>query len=86
MDQTAREGRFRKQIARPEYERLRNELRLEIERAGVSQRELSARLGMRSSYVNKIVMGQRTVELGELLDILSALEVDPIEFLGRIVG
>lgn len=86
MEKAAREGRFRKQISRPEYDSLRRELRSELDRTNVSQRGLSNRLGMKSSYVNKIVMGQRAVEFAELLDILAELGVEPLEFLSKVLG
>jgi transcriptional regulator with XRE-family HTH domain len=41
--------------------------------SGISQRELSKRMGMPSSYVNKLVRGHRLVELTELVDLADAL-------------
>jgi ribosome-binding protein aMBF1 (putative translation factor) len=77
-------------LRRSEYEVFRVVLRKAIDRSGKSQRQLSAELGMKSSYVNKILMGDRTVDIVELVDLARALDIDPVDLLrdalGRISG
>jgi DNA-binding Xre family transcriptional regulator len=50
---------------------------------GISQRELGKSLGMSSSYVNKLLMGKRTIELTEFLDLCAALQWDASEVLSK---
>lgn len=38
---------------------------------------------MKVSYVNKILMGSRTVDIVELVDIARALNLDPVELFRR---
>jgi transcriptional regulator with XRE-family HTH domain len=68
----SREGRMRK-LERQEYIVIREAISGRLSEIGMSQRELSAKLGMPSSFVNKILAGQRTIEITELIDILNAL-------------
>ena len=56
-----------------------------LEDRGVSQRELSKRLGMPSSFVNKVMKGTRPVELTELVDIALALGMKPAELFALLV-
>lgn len=44
-----------------------------MDAVGVSQREMSKRLGMPSSFLNKVLKGTRPLELTEFLDIADAL-------------
>ena len=44
-----------------------------MDEKGISQRELSRRLQMRSTYLSKILLGTRTVEFVELIDISKEL-------------
>jgi transcriptional regulator with XRE-family HTH domain len=55
------------------------------ETAGVSQRELSKRLGESPPYIWAIERGERTVDLVEFMDIAVALGADPVELFARIV-
>lgn len=54
--------------------------------AGLSQRQLAARLGRVHSYVAKIERGQRRLSVPEFLEVATALAVDPRELLTRIIG
>lgn len=54
------------------------------ESAGVTQTELADRLGEHQSLIAKIESGERTVTPVELLLILSALGVEPGEFLSAL--
>ena len=84
-DSRARPGQprehHRDRLSRPEYDRLRAALQSAIDAAGLSQRELSSRLGMPSSFVNKVLKGTRPLELTELLDLARATGADPVELL-----
>ena len=75
----------RDRLARPEYERLRIVLERALGEQGVSQRELSKRLGLPSSFVNKVMKGNRPVELTELVDIALALGMKPAELFALLV-
>lgn len=75
-----REGRARK-LERDEYKRLRALLADRMTELGMSQRELGKLLGMSSSYVNKLILGKRTLELTEFLDLCRALQLEPTQVL-----
>jgi transcriptional regulator with XRE-family HTH domain len=64
-----------RKLERPEYVKIRQIISDRLVEIGMSQRELSSKLGMPSSYINKILAGQRTIEITELIDILSALKL-----------
>ena len=64
-----------RKLERPEYVKIRQIISDRLVEIGMSQRELSSKLGMPSSYVNKILAGQRTIEITELIDILSVLKI-----------
>ncbi len=64
-----------RKLERPEYVKLRQVISDRLGEIGMSQRELSNKLGMPSSYVNKILAGQRTIEITELIDICAVLGV-----------
>lgn len=64
-----------RKLERPEYVKIRQIIADRLVEIGMSQRELSAKLGMPSSYANKILAGQRTIEITELIDILSILKM-----------
>lgn len=65
-----------RKLERPEYVKIRQIIADRLVEIGMSQRELSSKLGMPSSYVNKILAGQRTIEITELIDILAVLKID----------
>jgi predicted transcriptional regulator len=50
----------------------------------VSQRMLAKRLGRPQSYVSKYECGERRLDLPEVIEILAALNEDPIEFVKRL--
>jgi hypothetical protein len=77
VDKSApRNGRL-ESINRPEYESLRFELSRCFTSAGISQRSVSLKLGKGEEWVNRILVGRRTVEWSELLDICNAIGADP---------
>jgi transcriptional regulator with XRE-family HTH domain len=66
-----------KSLHTPEYERFRAFLVAARERAGLTQVEVSARLGRPQSFVAKYEGGERRLDVVELLQVCSALGVDP---------
>lgn len=54
-------------------------------RAGVSQVELSERLGKPQPFISKIERGVRRIDVIEFYVIARALELDPVALFGAIV-
>lgn len=52
--------------------------------AGLTQRELSERLGRPQSYVSKFERGERRLDVIEFLEVARKLEVDPHKMLEEI--
>lgn len=68
---------------RPEYDRLRKALReLRLER-GLNQTQLAERLGVWQEWVSRYEVGERRLDIVELIDIAKALEVPLTEILKR---
>jgi transcriptional regulator with XRE-family HTH domain len=53
--------------------------------AGVSQRELARRLGKPASFVNKIELLERRLDILEFVQIASALQVRPQDLFFKIL-
>ncbi len=53
-------------------------------KAKLSQRELSIRLGMPTSYIGKCELGERRIDLIEFMDIAEILEIDEIEIIQNL--
>lgn len=66
------------------HKRLIAEVRAARESAGLSQRQLAARLKRSDSYISKIEAGERRLEVCEFLDVCAALSVDAGEILARV--
>ena len=56
-----------------------------MQELGISQRELGTRLGMSTSYMNKLLLGKRTIELTELVDLCNELKLEPADVLAEIL-
>jgi transcriptional regulator with XRE-family HTH domain len=54
------------------------------ESQGISQRELSRRLGQQFTYIVKIERGTRRVDVVELVEICLALQVDPVHLVSQL--
>ncbi len=54
--------------------------------AGLTQRELAAKLKRSNSFVWKIEAGERRVDVLEFIEIAKGVGVDPTELMGRVVG
>jgi transcriptional regulator with XRE-family HTH domain len=73
----------------PEYTTLRAELHALRRSAGLSQRELAARLKVPHSWVAKVEAGERRIDLVEFCWFVSACDREPVaaaaDLLKRIV-
>ena len=49
--------------------------------AGLTQTQVAERLGKPPSYIAKIEIGERRVDVLEFLDLAAAVGFDPVEFL-----
>ncbi|MFO0893022.1 MAG: helix-turn-helix transcriptional regulator [Isosphaeraceae bacterium] len=72
-----------KSIYTREYKVLLRLLREARERAGVTQVELARRLGQTQSFVSKIEVGDRRLDLVQLRTVLAALDVRLGSFVRR---
>jgi transcriptional regulator with XRE-family HTH domain len=68
-----------------EYSVLRSELRQLRERAGLSQRELASRLKVPHSWVAKVEMGERRLDLVEFCHLTAACDADPADVFRRYI-
>ncbi len=68
-----------------EYAALRAELRFARESAGLSQRDLASRLEVPHSWIAKVEMGERRIDLVEFCWFVSACEIDPVALSGRLL-
>lgn len=68
----------------PNYKRLRELLIESREAAGVTQRELAARLKKPQSYVSKFERGERRLDVIEFFDVVSAIGAEPFKLLRKL--
>lgn len=57
-----------------------------LKASGVSERELSARLGQHKNYINEILHGQHVVKADELFEIAYGLGMSPHDLVAQIVA
>lgn len=69
-----------------EYRRFRHLLAEARRAAGLSQAELSRRLGRPQSFVSKYERGERRLDVVEFGRVARALQIDPLRFLRRFYG
>jgi len=55
------------------------------ERAGMTQRELAARIKRPHSFVGRMEAGERRVDVVEFIEIARVLGADPRELFGKLV-
>ena len=55
------------------------------ERAGLTQTNVSLRLGVPQTYVSKIELGTRRMDVMEFIEMVEALELDPVKFLAGFI-
>jgi len=67
------------------YGQLRAILRAAREEAGLTQRQLSARLRRDKNFVQLVESGERALDVIEYLQYARALKVDPLATLGRVL-
>ncbi|MDR2737960.1 MAG: helix-turn-helix domain-containing protein [Puniceicoccales bacterium] len=60
-------------------------LRAKREEAGISQDELSKMLGRTRTFVSKVELGERRLDILEFIHYARALEIDPKEFFCQYV-
>lgn len=65
-----------KSLHTPEYEYFRSLLIASREKAGLTQAEVSARLGRPQSFVAKYEGGERRLDVVEFIQVCAALDVD----------
>jgi ribosome-binding protein aMBF1 (putative translation factor) len=71
-------------VSRRKYQELRRLLVDARERAGVPQVALARKLGRPQSFVSKVEIGERRLDLIEFLDVPRALDVDPINIIRNL--
>lgn len=54
-------------------------------KAGLTQRTLAERLGVRQSMVTRIELGQRSIEIGEFVSICRIVGEDPAISLAKLL-
>jgi len=67
---------MQKSVHTKEYKALRAELRAIREKAGLSQRDLAAKLGVPHSWVAKVEAGERRIDVVELTWFFGACGAD----------
>ncbi len=67
------------------YQAFIAEMVLARKAANVTQHELARRLKKPQSFVSKYERGERRLDVPEYVHIVSALELDPIKWLRRII-
>jgi transcriptional regulator with XRE-family HTH domain len=75
---------MQKSVHTKEYKALRAELRAARERAGLSQRDLAAKLGVPHSWVAKVEAGERRIDVVELMWVASACGDNASRIVSRI--
>ena len=75
---------MRKELRSPRHEALRKFLKLERQKAELTQTELAKRLGWPQTTISDIEIGDKRVTAIELIELGEALGFDPMEALGRI--
>jgi transcriptional regulator with XRE-family HTH domain len=74
-----------KQLRTARHRRVMNALVDIRSEAGVTQRELTRRLGRAHSYVSRIENGDRRLDVPEFIQWCEVLDADPVEAMKRIV-
>jgi len=75
-----------KSLHTPEYEYFRTILVAAREKAGLTQAEVSARMGRPQSFVAKYEGGERRLDVVEFVEVCAALGVDPHAVLTELQG
>lgn len=54
------------------------------DRAGLSQTELAQKLNKRQTFISKCEIGERRIDVVELIDIAEALNIDPCDIIAEL--
>ena len=72
-----------KTLRTPAHRKLVQELRTARREAGLSQQQVAELLGVPQSYVAKIELGERRIDVIEFLQLVAAIDASWLEILGR---
>lgn len=72
--------KFRKTIHTKEHVALRELLKKQREKLGLTQRDLGERLRVHHTMIGKVETGDRRLDVIEFVDYCKGLEIDPCEF------
>ena len=67
----------------PKYQVFRQMLLDARKEKGLQQVEVAERLGKTQSFVSKYERGERRLDFCEFIEIVAALEIDPVKFIER---
>lgn len=73
-----------KTLRTPAHRKLVQELRTARREAGLSQQQVAELLGVPQSYVAKIELGERRIDVIEFLKLVAAMDASWFEILGRV--
>lgn len=73
-------------LERQKYELLRSELKNARLQAKLLQIDLAERLKKPQSYVSKVESGERKIDLIELAQYCSALDIDTLKFIKNLLN
>ena len=73
-------------VVSPDYKAVIGVLRQAREAKGLSQREVARRLGKPVSFVNKIELIERRIDILEFITLCRALEIDPHALLDAMMN
>jgi transcriptional regulator with XRE-family HTH domain len=74
----------RRWVASPDYRRVIEQIKAVREAKGLSQREVARRLGKAVSFVNKIELLERRLDILEFIVLARALEMPPHELIAAL--
>ena len=78
-------ARMKKSLHSKEQVELQELLKTLRDDAGLTQAKLAAELGKPQSFVAKYEVGERRLDVIELIQVLQALKESPAEFVARLV-
>lgn len=74
----------RRWVASPDYRRAIEQIKAAREAKGLSQREVARRLGKPVSFVNKVELLERRLDVLEFIVLARALEIPPHELVATL--
>lgn len=75
----------RRWVVSPDYRRAIEQIKAVREARGLSQREVARRLGKAVSFLNKIELLERRLDIVEFVAVARALDIDPHSLLDSIL-